>query len=61
MSKVPSLEDILRIDNHSSKSHGNDIKEEEQLSKLEREILKVQQQMAEGDDHIRYEMKMKEV
>jgi len=74
VSTVPSLDQVLRSGGGTDKSGkggagggagalpmmGGDPKEEEQLSKLEREIQKVQQQMAEGDDHIKYEMKVKE-
>ena len=48
---------------NSKKEVGKDHKEKESevcISKLEETILKVQQQMAEGSDHVNFEMKMKE-
>merc|ERR1712150_273538 len=46
-----------------SKHDGKKVSENDSkvsLSKLEETILKVQQQMAEGTDHVNFELKMKE-
>ena len=46
----------------NSKQKQNEMKSDPDVSvsKLEETILKIQQQMAEGNDHIRYEIKIKE-
>ena len=53
VSKVPSLDVVVKSQG------GQSAEDERQLSKLEQTIKKVQQQMAEGDDHIQFELKEK--
>ena len=50
-----SQEEILKDD-----QKGQNVNSNVSLSKLEETILKVQQQMSEGSDHVNYEIKMKE-
>ena len=57
VSNVPDLDVVLRRGDDKAQAEDEDKK----LSKLEETILKVQQQMAEGNDHVDYEIKQREI